>query len=55
MTLTSLVLDDAKHELIRQLEHQKSTGEPVHNRKLTGRTIRHPGARAPEESASPAG
>ncbi|MGV0745814.1 hypothetical protein [Mycolicibacterium sp. XJ870] len=36
-------LHDAKQELIRQLEHQKSTREPMHNRRLTDRTIRHPG------------
>jgi ribosome-associated translation inhibitor RaiA len=35
-------LHDAKHELIRQLEHQKSTRAPKHNRD----TIRHPGASA---------
>jgi ribosome-associated translation inhibitor RaiA len=32
-------LHDAKQELIRQLEHQKSTRAPKHNRD----TIRHPG------------
>ncbi|MEZ0053983.1 ribosome-associated translation inhibitor RaiA [Mycobacterium sp. MAA66] len=36
-------LNDAKRELIRQLEHQKSTREPMHNRKLVRDTIRHPG------------
>jgi hypothetical protein len=35
-------LHDAKQELIRQLEHQKSTRAPKHNRD----TIRHPGASA---------
>jgi ribosome-associated translation inhibitor RaiA len=39
-------LHDAKSELIRQLEHQKSAREPMHNRKLRGDTIRHPGASA---------
>jgi ribosome-associated translation inhibitor RaiA len=39
-------LHDAKRELIRQLEHQKSTHEPMHNRKLAGDTIRHPGTSA---------
>ena len=39
-------LHDAKRELIRQLEHQKSTREPMHNRRLTDSTIRHPGASA---------
>ena len=37
-------LHDAKHELIRQLEHQKSAREPMHNRKLRSGTIRRPGA-----------
>jgi ribosome-associated translation inhibitor RaiA len=36
-------LSDAKRELIRQLEHQKSAREPMHNRRLRGATIRHPG------------
>ncbi len=36
-------LHDAKHELIRQLEHQKSAREPMHNRKFGHNTIRHPG------------
>jgi ribosome-associated translation inhibitor RaiA len=35
-------LHDAKHELIRQLEHQKAAREPMHNRKLLRDTIRHP-------------
>ena len=35
-------LREAKHELIRQLEHQKSAREPLHNRKLGRDTIRHP-------------
>ncbi|WP_319453633.1 MULTISPECIES: hypothetical protein [unclassified Mycobacterium] len=39
-------LHDAKSELIRQLEHQKSEREPMHNRKLRRDTIRHPGASA---------
>ena len=34
----------AKHELILQLEQQKSAREPMHNRKLGHQTIRHPGA-----------
>jgi hypothetical protein len=37
-------LHNAKAELIRQLEHQKSAREPMHNRKLRSETIRHPGA-----------
>ena len=39
-------LHDAKHELIRQLEHQKVTREPMHNRRLVRDTIRHPGTSA---------
>ncbi|MCV7155050.1 hypothetical protein [Mycolicibacterium pyrenivorans] len=35
-------LHEAKHELIRQIEHQKMMREPMHNRRLSGRTIRHP-------------
>ncbi len=37
-------LSDAKRELIRQLEHQKSVDEPMNNRRLRRATIRHPGA-----------
>ena len=37
-------LSEAKRELIRQLEHQKSAREPMHNRRLRDATIRHPGA-----------
>ena len=33
-------LTDAKRELIRQLEHQKSAGEPMNNRRLRRATIR---------------
>jgi ribosome-associated translation inhibitor RaiA len=36
-------LHEAKDELIRQLEHEKSVREPMHNRKLGHDTIRHPG------------
>jgi hypothetical protein len=36
-------LSEAKRELIRQLEHQKSAREPMNNRRLRGATIRHPG------------
>jgi ribosome-associated translation inhibitor RaiA len=39
-------LHEARHELIRQLEHQKSAREPLHNRKLGHNTIRHPGTSA---------
>lgn len=35
-------LCDAKRELIRQLEHQKSAREPMNNRRLRNATIRHP-------------
>jgi ribosome-associated translation inhibitor RaiA len=44
---------DAKHELIRQLEHQKSLREPIHNRKLRVPTIRHPAALASPEGDRP--
>jgi ribosome-associated translation inhibitor RaiA len=39
----SHALSEAKRELIRQLEHQKSVDEPMNNRRLRGATIRHPG------------
>ena len=42
-------LCDAKRELIRQLEHQKSTREPMKNRRLRSATIRHPDTSAPPE------
>ena len=35
-------LGQAKHELIRQIEHQKSTREPMNNRRLRSATVRHP-------------
>src|ERR1700738_3839907 len=35
-------LGDAKRELIRQLDHQRSAYEPTHNRRSRA-TIRHPG------------
>lgn len=35
-------LGDAKHELIRQIEHQKSEREPMNNRRLRRATPRHP-------------
>lgn len=38
-------LGEAKRELIRQLEHQKSAREPMNNRRRRA-TIRHPGASA---------
>ena len=37
-------LHGAKVELIRQLQHQKSARDPMHNRQLGHDTIRHPGA-----------
>lgn len=40
-------LNEAKRELIQQLEHQKSTREPMHSRKVGHDTIRHPGTSAP--------
>lgn len=48
MNVTRAILD-AKHELIRQLEHQKSLREPIHNRKLRVPTMRRLGtAESPE-------
>jgi ribosome-associated translation inhibitor RaiA len=38
-------LGDAKRELIRQLDHQKSEREPMNNRRSSA-TIRHPGTSA---------
>jgi len=32
---------DAKRELIRQIEHQKSTGDPMSSRRRSSATIRH--------------
>ena len=42
-------LSDAKRELIRQIEHQKSAREPMNNRRLSA-TIRHPGTAARPET-----
>jgi ribosome-associated translation inhibitor RaiA len=42
-------LAEAKRELIRQLEHQKSAREPMNNRRLRRATIRHPRASAQPE------
>jgi ribosome-associated translation inhibitor RaiA len=47
-------LSEAKRELIRQLEHQKSAREPMNNRRLRRATIRHPGAAVSPESGEPA-
>ncbi|MDZ4266235.1 MAG: hypothetical protein U1D00_11155 [Mycobacterium sp.] len=46
-------LHEAKHELIRQIEQQKAMREPMHNRRLSGRTIRHPVAAPRRPTASP--
>jgi hypothetical protein len=35
-------LHEAKTELVRQLEHQQVTRQPMHNRRLGGRTGRRP-------------
>ena len=35
-------LGEAKHELIRRIEHQKSEREPMDNRRLRSVTVRHP-------------
>src|SRR5580692_3174230 len=42
-------LSDAKRELIRQIEHQKSAREAMNNRRLSA-TIRHPGTAARPET-----
>jgi hypothetical protein len=40
-------LGQAKHELIRQIEHQKSEREPMNNRRLRSTTVRHPNIPTP--------
>jgi hypothetical protein len=40
-------LGEAKHELIRQIEHQKSEREPMNNRRLRSATVRHPNTPMP--------
>jgi ribosome-associated translation inhibitor RaiA len=35
-------IHEAKRELTRQLEHQKTEREAMHNRRMSSRTIRHP-------------
>ena len=40
-------LGEAKHELIRQIEHQKSAREPMNNRRLRNTTVRHPNTPTP--------
>ncbi len=44
-------LGEAKHELIRQIEHQKSEREPMNNRRLRSATVRHPNTPTPFEIA----
>ena len=44
-------LSEAKRELIRQLEQQKSAREPMNNRRLRRATIRHPGGSASPDGA----
>ena len=40
-------LCEAKRELIRQIEHQKSAHEAMNNRRLRSATIRHPDTSMP--------
>lgn len=47
----SRALGDAKRELIRQIERQKSAREPMRNRRLRHATIRHPDTSARPETA----
>jgi ribosome-associated translation inhibitor RaiA len=42
----SRALADARRELVRQLEHQKSAREPMNNRRLRRASIRHPASSA---------
>jgi ribosome-associated translation inhibitor RaiA len=42
-------LCEAKRELIRQIDHQKSAREPMNNRRLRSATIRHPDTSTPFE------
>jgi ribosome-associated translation inhibitor RaiA len=44
-------LCEAKRELIRQLEHQKSARQPMNNHRLRSRTIRRPDTSMPFEIA----
>jgi hypothetical protein len=46
-------LSDAKRELIRQLEHQKTAREPMRNRRLRNATIRRPDTSASSETDLP--
>jgi hypothetical protein len=45
-------LSDAKRELIRQIERQKSARKPMNNRRLSA-TIRHSAARLPDRQLEP--
>lgn len=47
-------LSEAKRELIRRLEHQKSADDPMNNRRRRRATIRHPGASDPPQSTKTA-
>ena len=40
-------LGEAKRELIRQVEHQKSEREPMNNRRLRSTMVRHPDTPTP--------
>ncbi len=40
-------LGEAKYDLIRQIEHQKSEREPMNNRRLRSATVRHPNISTP--------
>jgi ribosome-associated translation inhibitor RaiA len=48
-------LSECKRELIRQIEHQKSVHEPMHNRRLTRRKSRRPDAAVPSSNDPAAG
>jgi ribosome-associated translation inhibitor RaiA len=47
-------LSEAKRELVRQLEHQKSAQMPMKNRRLRRATIRHPDASVSPQSVESA-
>ena len=47
-------LSEAKRELIRQLEHQKSVDDPMNTRRRRRATIRHPGASVPPQNTETA-
>jgi ribosome-associated translation inhibitor RaiA len=48
-------LSECKRELIRQIEHQKSVHEPMHNRRLRRRKSRRPAAVVPSSNDPAAG